>query len=417
MTNVEFEHLLAAWSADDLTAEERERFEATLLASPAARSRLAAWCTTEVVLRQALQVNQRDPFASTHELLAEVDAAPESSVSSGSHKTARRSAGRSSVRNRRRGRKPTKHHIPFAPLFAAAAIILIAIGALALRSSPTATPGIPLTGLPPEKNAIATVMTGNTHLTINGVAAKSGDSIPAAASLHLSDDTAVIRMLRDGSTVTLSEHARVRLIDGRTVTLDSGVATCSVTPQSNGQFAINAPYTRVEVVGTLFTVDADASSTLVSVVSGVVRVAPNSGGERLLHPGDEVTVNANGFVEAQDSQTEGIIDFVCIDIDTGLAVGNPVARNGTLTVPPQLVGHFNIRINAQPDVKAMRLLSAPQPGRIEQFLPFSVFGDSDGTYHPTSLKSGHYTIRVRAYADAQARQALGDACEITLIVP
>lgn len=102
--------------------------------------------------------------------------------------------------------------------------------------------------------------------------------------------------LDDGSRITLFEDAQVSVLEssGQRVILhlESGRARFDITPGGPRRWIVEAGPARVEVVGTVFTVDRDGARVDVGVERGVVLVRAESlpDGVRRLTAGQHVTV-------------------------------------------------------------------------------------------------------------------------------
>ncbi|WP_216635600.1 FecR family protein [Croceicoccus bisphenolivorans] len=103
--------------------------------------------------------------------------------------------------------------------------------------------------------------------------------------------------LKDGSLVTLGGHSALNVAfspSERTVQLTRGEAFFSVSPDRNRPFVVLVGGQRIRVVGTKFNVNFDGKRVHVSVMEGVVQVAPDTAGEHPENPQPEP--GAQGYV-------------------------------------------------------------------------------------------------------------------------
>ena len=102
-----------------------------------------------------------------------------------------------------------------------------------------------------------------------------GRSLPGGTLEPLSADSWAELTFRDGSTVTVSGQSVLTISEYRQkeLHLRAGNLSASVMPQPDGQpMLIHTPTARLEVLGTQLNVEAELSSTMLSVNTGRVRV-------------------------------------------------------------------------------------------------------------------------------------------------
>jgi hypothetical protein len=145
--------------------------------------------------------------------------------------------------------------------WAAAAVLLLAIGAITYRAIPRSTPVATAPGA------------GGTRMT-------AGESTLDVAS---------------GSVVSVHGDDQRGIV----VNLDRGSVDFEVTPRKGRPtYVVETPHARVEVVGTHFRVEVQDKVTRVAVTTGIVRVSAN-GGERLIQAGQ--TIGSDEIEPASDS--------------------------------------------------------------------------------------------------------------------
>lgn len=106
-----------------------------------------------------------------------------------------------------------------------------------------------------------------------------GGSETAAAKLYASrvGEVKTVR-LEDGSTVTLGAASTISVTlskQARSVVLERGRAYFEVAHDANRPFSVNAGAANVTVLGTIFDIARNTAGVRVSVVKGVVMVAPD----------------------------------------------------------------------------------------------------------------------------------------------
>ena len=126
--------------------------------------------------------------------------------------------------------------------------------------------------------------------------------------------------LSDGSSIRLDTASRVRVRfagDQRLVDLEHGQALFTVAHDRTRPFIVQAGGTQVTAVGTVFDVRRDGASVSVTLVSGVVDVAPAGEGRAVqrMAAGQHARVSAGEVavrsvdVQAETSWTDGRIVF------------------------------------------------------------------------------------------------------------
>ena len=102
-----------------------------------------------------------------------------------------------------------------------------------------------------------------------------GRWLPGGTLESLATDSWGVLEFRDGSRVTISGQAALTISEDKRkeLYLGQGRLSATVTPQSAGKpMLILTPTSRLEILGTQFNVDAESSSTVVTVNEGRVRV-------------------------------------------------------------------------------------------------------------------------------------------------
>ncbi len=126
----------------------------------------------------------------------------------------------------------------------------------------------------------------------------------AAGTIETESETATVELrLADGTHFTMNGSAEAAFSerDGKQVTLKRGKITASVTPQSPERpLRVRTPTAIVEVLGTVFSLDAVPQRTGLSVAQGRVRL-------RRLVDGREVEVSAEQQVAASLVSTDALV--------------------------------------------------------------------------------------------------------------
>ena len=133
---------------------------------------------------------------------------------------------------------------------------------------------------PPSSNAttVAEILSTGDSSLVDGRPLVAGERLAAGVTLTARSDVKV-RLLADGSELTLAAGSRLRLAAGEVrAHLEQGRVTARVAVQRTGRFTIAAPQASATVLGTVFTLDADGSATRLAVDEGMVpdRAGPRS---------------------------------------------------------------------------------------------------------------------------------------------
>ncbi len=117
----------------------------------------------------------------------------------------------------------------------------------------------------------------------------------------LSSESWALLEFRDGSTVCLSGLSMLTIAEGRTkeLHLRRGNLSAKVAHQPAGKrMAIHTPTAKLEILGTQLNIDADASSTVLSVNEGRVRVTRLVDGKVVDVPADHrIVASANRLAD------------------------------------------------------------------------------------------------------------------------
>lgn len=379
------DELTAAHLAGELAEEERRALMELLRGDADARRRFACLCRDDMVLREV---------ARTAPARGRGERTP----------TPRRTRRASTQRHQRvrRGRQS-------GPLWTVAALA----AGLAVAVVLTWQPGGPA----PSSSAggIAEVIRAGGPLTADGRAVAAGARLAAGATL-VADGGCELRLLADGSTLTLAPGARLRLESGGLrARLEQGRVTAQVRAQQGGRFAIAAPQATATVLGTVFTLEAAGAATRLAVAEGVVRFAPASG------PVVEVAAGADAEAGV-DGLAGPVLGFALIDAGRDAPLG--ASTRGRLAIARAALpaGGLSLRVDCTPEVRALRIDAQGAHGRakgvveLEQVPPFSLTGDLGGDFKPWHPTPGTYRISVQACRDEDGRQPVGAPAALTLVI-
>ena len=120
-----------------------------------------------------------------------------------------------------------------------------------------------------------------------------GEMFGGATSVRTGGDSGAIVTLADGSKVELAERSELRLgkrWDGTVLRLARGSVIVEAAKQRTGNLYVETGDCQVSVVGTIFSVNAGAKGSRVSVIEGEVRVRQGAvrADLRVLRPGDQL---------------------------------------------------------------------------------------------------------------------------------
>lgn len=380
------DELTAAHLAGELAEEERRALMELLRGDVAARRRFARLCRDDMVLREVART------APAH--------------GRGERTSTPRRTRRASTQRPQRARRGRQSW----PLWTVAALAAGLAVAVVLTWQPRG-PATP----PSLADAIAEVVHAAGGLTADGRMVAAGARLSAGAALAAGGESE-LRLLADGSTLTLAAGARLRLESGELrARLERGRVTARVRPQQGGRFAIAAPQATTTVLGTIFTLEAAGAATHLTVAEGLVRFTPVSG------PAVEVAAGADAEA-GPDGLAGPVLGFALIDAGRDAPLG--ASTRGLLTVAHAALpaGGMSLRVDCAPEVRALRIDAQGPTGRakgvvdLEQVPPFSLTGDLGGDFKPWHPTPGTYRISVQACRDEDGRRPVGPPTALTLVI-
>lgn len=379
------DQLITGWLTDDLDAAGVKALEEALRTDPTARARFARFCQSESVLPQAL----------AH--------APMRPATTGIRRAVRGS--------RMRLRRPDGRLNWVLPVAAAALVAVIVVVTVVGRpaSAPTQDP-IAMQQGPLELRAVdGQVLCADRPLRV-GMYAPRGSVVEVRAV------TAEFRW-RDGTRLVVVGGSRLRVIDGEAaVQLLSGKLEAQVTTRSTMPFRIDAPHASATVMGTHFAIGGDADTTALVVKEGRVRFS-SMGMVQEVIAGESAVADRTGLTMAKDVR---VLGFVPTAREVTRALGPRMVGRGTIRLADLPPDGINLRIDALPEVKAVRTgMRGVGTPRLEQVRDYFVFGDSQNRA-TTSWKPriGTFTVDAQAFADVDGREPLGPSVTFELtIVP
>lgn len=118
---------------------------------------------------------------------------------------------------------------------------------------------------------------------------RPGDSIRVRTPIRTASDSGALLDLSDGSRIELGERTQVSLVparDGIRIDVERGQMIVRAAPQGDGHLHVSTEDLDVEVVGTIFSVNAGSKGARVSVLEGEVRVIQSSMTQSLF-PGEQ----------------------------------------------------------------------------------------------------------------------------------
>jgi hypothetical protein len=173
-----------------------------------------------------------------------------------------------------------------------------------------------------------------------------GSSLPGGTLESLSAESWIDLEFRDGSTVTASGQSVLTISEYRQkeLHLHVGSLSASVMPQPEGKpMLIHTPAARLEVLGTQLNIEADPSSTLLSVNKGRVRVTRLADGSVAEVPAEhQVVASVDSQAELTVTRRPRPVTAWQSDIPTdglhGKWLPKPGDSNGSLRTAPLLWG-------------------------------------------------------------------------------
>ncbi|QQS44770.1 MAG: FecR domain-containing protein [Acidobacteriota bacterium] len=144
-------------------------------------------------------------------------------------------------------------------------------------------------------NAIVEASNGNLYkVTDNRTAPiKVGDRLDRGERVRTARNATAVIRLADGSLVEMNERSEFSVTDngsGSTINLERGKIIVQAAKQGERKLFVATEDALISVTGTIFSVNNGTKGSRISVIEGEVRV-DQSGRERVLRPGDQVTTH------------------------------------------------------------------------------------------------------------------------------
>ena len=380
------DQLIAAWLTDDLDAAGVKALEEALRTDPTARARFARFCQSESVLPQALSLAPMRPATT--------------------------GARRAVHGSRMRLRRPDGGLTWVLPAVAAALVAVIVLVTVVSRphSAPSSisTPVIAHQGPLELLRVDGQVQVAGKLLTI-------GLTAPRGALVEINGGSAEFRW-RDGSRLIAASGTTLRVADDTVaVQVIMGRLDAHVTKQTTTPFAIGSAHATTSVMGTRFSVVVSAQSTDLTVSEGRVAftsVVKSTSQEVIA--GESAVADVDGLRSLTNPRVRGFV-LTARDV-TNEIVGHLVGRS-TLRLSELPSNGINIRVECTPEVRAVRTGMRGVDDRLEQVLPFYVFGNvanrSSSAWRP---RVGTFLIDAQPYANVDGHQPLGPPVVFELII-
>jgi hypothetical protein len=201
---------------------------------------------------------------------------------------------------------------------------------------------------------------------INGKFIAPGDRVSIAEGklVQTEEDGGEVLELRDGSRVEMSADVKLsinRATDGLQVDLNEGNIIVTAAKQHDGHLYVKTKDCVVSVVGTVFSVKAEATGSRVAVIEGEVHVQHGDVSQTLL-PGQQVATNTE--MKAVPIQSEigwsqdAAVHTAMLQQSTVPAAPEAPAPVGNTLSNPDLIGEIKL-ILAPVDQGLMRQLTLP----------------------------------------------------------
>ncbi len=382
------DELISGWLVDDLDAAGVAALEDLLQSDPVARARFARFCQSEVVLRQAAAMASQRP--------------PSTAIRRGQRVTRRM--------------LPHRAQTPWRWLLAVATAALVAVAvlvaALATQAAPPAGSPLP----PSMTSGPLELRSGAGEVRCAGRRLRLGERVPRMAVAEVSGAGVVFRWLDDGSEIAAAAGTSLRVEAGGTLLhLQRGEVDVCISTQAGAPFIISAPHATAAVMGTRFTLRADAQTTRLLVSEGRVRfTAARRDLASEVIAGEQAVADADGFRRGD----ERVLGFTPTGRDITRVLGPALLRRATMRLADLPADGINLRIGCAPEVMAVRTGMRGVDERLEQVREFHVFGDTDQRA-TTAWKPrlGTFVIDAQPYVDRAGRVALGPAVvfELTIV--
>lgn len=199
---------------------------------------------------------------------------------------------------RRRSRR--QRNAPLVVLAAVTALLVVPAAIWFVGRGAERVPGAvaPIADAAPVAQSVAELIAGS-GVSLDGRMVRPGAAIPADRMLVVAADGHAGLRCVDGSELRIDPGSALTVSrsDGMRIFLDHGRVHAAVTPQGAGdRFELRTPQAQVAVLGTSFSVAADAAGSRIAVAEGRVAVSAIGGAQRELGPGDSCRVDAAGVI-------------------------------------------------------------------------------------------------------------------------
>jgi hypothetical protein len=168
---------------------------------------------------------------------------------------------------------------------------------------------------------------------------ETGQTLRGGTLESLSTNSWVELRFLDGSTVTISGPSVLTIAEGKQkeLHLRRGSLSANIKPQQAGMpLLIHTPTAKLEVLGTQFNVDAKASTTLLTVNEGTVRVTRLADGRVKDVPADHQLTAAASLAEFDVSPRPGSVDRWKSNLPEDVNYGSWIPKTTSLRATPLL---------------------------------------------------------------------------------
>jgi len=290
METTRLDDLIIGYAEGSLSAEDRAELTRLCQDDPQVLDRLAEEAQSAALIRELLHGG--DPRAARQRALRSIKELEQTSSPRELGAWVVSSLKKDPATCRRPLRRPRSRRTSLLPFLAAAASVLLLVGAyLALKPTPQ-NPGHVATLTEVVGACVLTRATGGETARV-GAALSPGEKLTTAAQ------ASVTLRYADGTTVRLqgnSEYALLTAASGKPGELLLGVVEADVAAQPEGApFSIRTPHGQVTVHGTRFTLTAETEATKLQVSEGKVEiVTANASSRALVSAGGKAEMRAEG---------------------------------------------------------------------------------------------------------------------------
>ena len=309
-------------------------------------------------------------------------------------------------------------------------VAVVVVAALVILSKPTS-------------NLYVTSISGKAQITrdgqtlylVPGEPLYSGDKIVVTKGTAKFDFNSEVTSLdlQEGSTLHIAFNAGA-MVNAKVFKVTSGQVNFKVQNQTADQsMQVLTENTKIDVIGTDFSVKEDESSSTIAVTKGLVSILNNASGDNFNLPEKyEVTVSGKKYPEIKSigkTSLPKVIDYTVIDPEQNLPMDKyrKLAGGAQISMADLPASGYNFRANIANAsiIKNVRFTLTNSAGKIihsstEESLPYTMAGIGKGQatydydFNAYEAKPGTYILTVDVFTPKSAAPAYSSKFKYTL---